>query len=179
MTVAENRTGLIDEILEVGSKIFPREELEKLQTCIQCGKCVGGCPSGRIVSWNIRKIFREIQMGLREKVISDENLWLCTTCYTCQERCPRGVQTTDIVRIIRNIAVKEGYMKNGHMKVCDSFFRTGHAVPLSDEASKIRKDLGLTVTPPTVLSCPEGFKEILTLIDATGFKKIVSVRNEK
>jgi len=121
----------------------------------------------------MRKIFRELRLGLREKVFLDENLWNCTTCYTCQERCPRGIHTTDIVRIIRNLAVKNGYMKSNHKRVCQILFRYGHAVPVNDEIRKARKELGLDEVPPTVHSYPNGLKEVLTLIKETGFTKMV------
>ena len=107
-----------DEVINAGSKIYQKEHLEKFKLCMQCGKCAGGCPSGRRTSWRIRKIFEETSLGLKEKVFSDESLWNCTTCYTCQERCPRGIRTTDIVRAIRNLAVKSGYIKDAHKKVC-------------------------------------------------------------
>jgi heterodisulfide reductase subunit C len=168
-----------DEVINAGSKIFQKEDLERFKLCIQCGNCAGGCPSGRRTSWRIRKIFEETSLGLKEKVFSDESLWNCTTCYTCQERCPRGIHTTDIVRVIRNLAVKSGYMRSRHKKVCEIFLMQGHAVPINDEIKEIRKKLGLNEVPPTVLSYPEGFKEVLKLLEKTGFKMIVEeAKNE-
>lgn len=162
-----------DEVVRTGSKIFPKEHQERLKLCLQCGKCVGGCPSGRRTALRIRKIFEEVQLGLREKVFSDESLWNCTTCYTCQERCPRGIPTTDLVRAIRNLAVKFGCIKNRHRKVCEIFLKYGHAVPINDEIRIIRKNLGLAEIPPTVLGFPEGLMEVLNLAEETGFKKMV------
>jgi len=163
----------LDEVIQGGSKVFPKEELERLRMCMQCGKCVGSCSSGRITAWRIRKIFRETHLGLKEAVISGDNLWNCTTCYTCQERCPRGIPTTDIVKIIRNLAVKHGYIKNNHRRICEIFLRYGHAVPVNDEMRKVRKDLGLAEVPPTVHSYPKSLEEVLKLVEETGFKKIV------
>lgn len=163
----------LNEVIQDGSRVFPKEELERLRFCIQCGTCVGGCPSGRISALRIRKIFRETQLGLKETVLSDDNLWNCTTCYTCQERCPRGVHTTNTVRIIRNLAVKYGYIKNNHRRICEFFLTYGHAVPINDETRQVRKDLGLAEAPPTVHSHPESLAEVLKLAEETGFKKIV------
>lgn len=160
-------------VIESGTRIFPKEEVKRFSLCMQCGKCVGSCPSGKRTAWRIRKIFRETQLGLREKVTFDENLWNCTTCYTCQERCPRGIHTTDIVRIIRNLAVRSGHMKSNHKRVCQILFRYGHTVPLNDDIRMVRKELGLDEIPPTVHSYPEGLKEILTLFEKTGFRKMV------
>jgi heterodisulfide reductase subunit C len=164
---------LVNQVIETGSHIFPKEDLKNFVLCIQCGKCVGGCPSGRRTAWRIRKTFRETLLGLKDKVFSDENLWNCTTCYTCQERCPRDVHTTDIVRILRNLAVRNGNMKSNHKKVCQIFFKYGHAVPLNEKISKTRKDLGLAEFPPTVQNYSEGLKEVMDLVDKTGFRKMV------
>lgn len=162
-----------NEVIESGGRIFPKEKLKRFSLCMQCGKCVGSCPSGKRTAWRIRKTFEETRLGLREKVFLDENLWNCTTCYTCQERCPRAIHTTDIVRIIRNLAVRSGHMKSNHKKVCQILFRYGHAVPVNDEIRKVRKELGLDEVPPTVHSYPEGLKEVLTLVEETGFRKMV------
>ncbi len=167
-----------NEIIKYGSKIFPREDLERFKLCIQCGKCTGGCPSGRRTAWRIRKIFEEIRLGLREEVFSNDDLWNCTTCYTCQERCPRGLHTTDIVRIVRNLAVKHGYIKNTHRRVSEILIRFGHAVPVNDEIRKIRKDLGLAEVPPTVHGHPEGLRDFLKIIEETGFKKTLEEATE-
>jgi len=162
-----------NEVIETGSQIFPKEELTHLSACLQCGNCVGGCPSGKRTAWRIRKIFRETLLGEKEKVLSDDDLWNCTTCYTCQERCPRGVPSTDIVRILRNLAVRNGNMKDNHKKVCEILLKYGHAVPVNEQTKKNRKELGLDELPPTVHSYPEGLKEVLMLFEKTGFKELV------
>ena len=153
----------LEDVIRSGSRIFPKEELERLSLCMQCGTCVGGCPSGRMTAWRIRKIFEETRLGLREKVFLDETLWNFTTCYTCQERCPRGIHTTDLVRVIRNLAVRHGYMKSSHQRICRILLKYGHAVPVNDEIRAMRKELGLAEVPPTVHSHPEGLEEVCLL----------------
>ncbi len=162
-----------NEVITSGSKIFPREDLERFRACMQCGMCVGSCPSGRMTAWRIRRIFEETRLGLKEEVFSDDGLWNCTTCYTCQERCPRGIDTTDIVRIVRNLAVKNGHIKDAHRRVCEILFKYGHAVPVNEETRRVRKGLGLAEIPPTVQSDPEKLKEVLKIFEETGFKKMV------
>jgi len=168
-----NDSSFCNEVLETGKEIFPIEELRHFQACLQCGNCVGGCPSGKRTAWRIRKIFRETLLGEKAKVLSDDDLWNCTTCYTCQERCPRGVPSTDIVRILRNLAVRNGNMKENHKKVCEILLKYGHAVPVNEQTKKNRKELGLDELPPTVHSYPDGLKEVLILFEKTGFKELV------
>ncbi len=168
-----------NEVIDAGSKFYNKEEIEKLRQCLQCGRCVGGCPSGRRTSWRIRKIFEETSTGLKDKVLSSDDLWKCTTCYTCQERCPRGIHTTDIVRILRNMAVKNGNIKESHRKIAKAFMASGHAVPINDEMKAVRKNMGLSEVPPTTLSDPEGLKEINKLLEKTGFKVLVAEKAVK
>jgi len=33
-------------------------------------------------------------------------LWNCTTCYSCQEYCPQGIQVTDILYELKNQAIE-------------------------------------------------------------------------
>ncbi|MCS7114472.1 MAG: CoB--CoM heterodisulfide reductase subunit C [Nitrososphaerota archaeon] len=160
----------INEVINWGSKVFPKKEVETLKACIQCGRCAGSCPSGRRTSWRVREILEKTRLGLIEEVLSNDELWSCTTCYTCQERCPRKVRTTDIVRIIRNLAVKFGRMKEAHRRVCENLFGYGHAVPINDDIKKVRRELGLAESPPTVHSYPESLREVLKIFEKTGFK---------
>ena len=60
--------------------------IETVQHCFQCGTCSGSCPSGRRTPYKVRQIVRKCLLGLKEEVITDDALWMCTTCYTCQER---------------------------------------------------------------------------------------------
>lgn len=163
----------IEEIIEYGAKYFTKEEMERLKACIQCGGCVGSCPSGRRTAWRIKKIFRRAQMGLKEDALKDDALWDCTTCYTCFERCPRKVPTTDAVRVIRNLAFRSGVANPRHLAVCGYLFKFGHAVPINDETKVVRKKIGLDELPATVHKYPEGLKEVNKIVEETGFKKVV------
>ncbi|MFH1328702.1 MAG: CoB--CoM heterodisulfide reductase subunit C [Candidatus Bathyarchaeota archaeon] len=166
-----------DEVIEQGSKTFSKADMQTVRACMQCGTCVASCPSGRRTAWRIRQIFLKTQRGLRDEILSDPELWNCTTCYTCQERCPREVKTTDIIRVIRNLAVHEGFMTKNHVMICDILFKQGHAVPVNDKIKAYRKDLGLQEVPPTVHQYPEALEEVNKILEETGFK--AKVKKEK
>lgn len=172
-TIQKRDKDFVNEVIELGSTIFPKENMVTLRACLQCGTCTGSCPSGRRTAWRIRQIFLRTITGLREEALSSDDLWNCTTCYTCQERCPRKVRSTDIVRVLRNIAVKEGRIRPEHLKVCELFFKYGHAVPINDEVKATRKRLALSELPPTVHMYPEALKEVLALVDEKGFRALV------
>ena len=112
-------------------------------------------------------------MGLKEDVISDDSIWMCTTCYECQERCPRGIKIVDIVKIIRNQAAQAGYMAQSHKMTGLFVTKTGHGVPINDATMALRKSVGLDELPPTTHQFPEALEEVQTIIKATGFDNLI------
>ena len=141
--------------------------------CFQCGTCTAGCPSGRQTSYRVRKLMRMAQLGLKEEIVNSDELWECSTCYTCVERCPRQVPIVDIVIALRNIAVSEGHMFAAHKKTASNLAAYGHTVPVQDKITALRKELGLPEVPPTVLANDAAKSDLDKILAATGFGKIV------
>ena len=141
--------------------------------CFQCGTCTASCPSGRLTSYRIRKIIRQTQLGLKEEIVGGNDLWDCTTCYACEERCPRDVPIVDIIISLRNIAVAEGHMFDGHKATAKSFYSIGHTVSFNDKVKAQRESLGLSAKPPTVLGNSKAMEDLRKILDATGFNTIV------
>lgn len=134
-----------------------------LLSCMQCGTCTGSCPSGRHTGLNTRKIIRDARKN-KAAVLSDDALWLCTTCYTCQERCPRGIPITDALLELRRLAVKEGFILPEHRSVSEMVMECGHAVPLDEETKKKREELGLDPIPETIQKNPEALEKLKSLL---------------
>lgn len=141
--------------------------------CFQCGTCTAGCPSGRRTSYRVRKLVRMAQLDMKDEIINSEELWMCSTCYTCVERCPRRVPIVDVVIALRNMAVAEGHIKAPHKKTATNFYTMGHSVPINDEIKNMRKSLGLPEVPPTVLANQKAYEDLKVILDAAGFNKIV------
>lgn len=141
--------------------------------CFQCGTCTASCPSGRYTSYRIRKIIRQTQLGLKDEILTGNDLWDCTTCYACEERCPREVPIVDIIISLRNMAVAEGHMFENHKKTAQNLYTFGHAVSFNDKVKAAREAIGLSGTPPTVVGNPEAMKDLKKILDATGFNTIV------
>ncbi len=163
----------IKEFVDIGKNIFGEDVLRSIETCVQCGCCTGSCPSSRRTALRTRKIFRETVLGFKDSVLASDDLWLCTTCYTCYERCPRGVKTTDIIKVLRNMAVEHGCMAEAHRMTAAYVFKTGHGVPASDEVQTQRVKLGLSRLPPTTHSFPEALKSVQEILKLTGFDETV------
>jgi|YelNatPaOPRAMG01_1025707.scaffolds.fasta_scaffold21146_3 heterodisulfide reductase subunit C len=142
---------------------------ENINKCIQCGNCVASCPSGRITAYNSRRIIRKASMGYKEEVLRSIELWLCTTCYTCVERCPRKIDVVNAILTMRNMAVENGWMLDPHKMVSINLIKTGHAVPIDQVTRERRKDLGLSELPPTVHQYEGALLDVQQILKETGF----------
>jgi Fe-S oxidoreductase len=76
------------------------------QLCYQCGICDDVCPWNKVMRFSMRKIVRQATFGLVE--IEKEDIWRCTTCGTCPQRCPRGVNQIELGVSLRRIATEYG-----------------------------------------------------------------------
>ncbi len=81
MDVKAPEKEIIEVIKESGGDSF--------KYCYQCGRCDVVCPWNRVRDFSMRKLIRQANFGLTE--IDQEEMWRCTTCKTCVDNCPRGV----------------------------------------------------------------------------------------
>ena len=153
---------------------FAREIAENggagVTMCFQCGTCTAGCPSSKETAYKTRKAMRMAQLGLKDELLNSDDIWQCSTCYTCEERCPRGVPIVDVVIAIRNIAVKNGKMFDAHKKTANNFITYGHTVNINDAVKAQRKELGLPEVPPTVIGNEKAMADFTKIINKVGFK---------
>ena len=85
---------------------------ESFMRCFTCGTCTASCPVAEVNDeYDPRKIIRMSILGMREEVLSSDILWMCSGCYTCAALCPQNVKFTDVISILRDMAVKEGYVQ--------------------------------------------------------------------
>lgn len=174
----ENDIYSMDDIDKEFTQKFVDAGIETVDHCFQCGTCGGGCPSGRRTPYRVRQIVRKCLLGLREEVVSDPALWMCTTCYTCQERCPRSVKIVDIIKMARNEAAKAGYMADAHKATGSFVIKFGHGVPINDKTKDLRKAIGLDELPPSVHSFPDALEEVQKICAACEFDKLIGFNME-
>jgi len=84
------------------------EEGEWVKMCMQCGVCAGSCPLGNAWEHPPQEIFMMIRAGKREEVLSSDSMWMCTSCYNCIARCPRGLPITHIMHGLATYAKRLG-----------------------------------------------------------------------
>lgn len=68
---------------------------------MQCGNCASACPLSSGENTFPRKIYRYLQLGLRDKVLSSPEPWLCYYCGDCNKDCPRGAEPAETMMATR------------------------------------------------------------------------------
>jgi len=139
--------------------------------CFQCGTCTASCPSAPRSSYRIRKFMRRALLGLEDESLVDPDLWLCTTCYSCTDRCPRDIAPTDVIMAMRNLAFKRDIIPVNFLKTVQAIYTTGHGVPNNDVNRAARKKLGMHPDPPTTHRHPQYIKGIQYILDYFELKK--------
>jgi heterodisulfide reductase subunit D len=89
-----------------GEEVTP--DLSVLNTCMQCGTCSASCPTAYAMDYTPRQLWKLVQLGLKEEVAKSRTFWLCTTCKACTVRCPRGIDLTQTMIMLKEYAVREG-----------------------------------------------------------------------
>jgi len=59
-----------------------------------------------------RRIMYMIQNGMEEEVLSNPDIWRCVSCYSCMNRCPRGIEITVLFSELRRLAIQKGYVED-------------------------------------------------------------------
>jgi len=184
-----SRQDLVDRIVN-----DPRmhDHKEGFFSCIQCGICTSGCPAARFTEYSPREIARRALEG-DPTLLTDDTLWYCFSCYTCQARCPRGNSVACINQILRSVQVEQGYgIKHVEMFSAwgEQFYDKGMGgtpgVFFADIAeafgpkwaefianrAEIRDELGLGGRYPS----EQAVSEMQMIMDETGFRdRLVSI----
>ena len=160
---------------------------EGFKSCIQCGICTSGCPAARFTEYTPREIARRALDG-DESLLTDDTLWYCFYCYTCQSRCPRQNSVAVINQVLRGLQVESGHAHR-HVKPfaewCATFYERGMGgdphllIPdiadawgekwtsYMEHLLAVRDELGLGALFP-----PESVvEEVQTIMEQTGFKE--------
>jgi len=121
---------------------------EQLMRCFQCGTCTSDCPVARFSeTYRPRQIIRMAQLGLRDRVLNSETLWLCAACFTCTDRCPQDVEVASVIRVLRNLAAEKGIVPQVFKEEASSILESGYAYRIPELRLKKRETLGLPPLP--------------------------------
>ena len=106
---------------------------ESFKLCYQCGICTATCPIARFTeSFRPNRLVHMAKLGIRE-VVKEDAVWLCSVCYNCVEKCPQGVEITDVIRVLKNKAALEGCVPAYFKGLAENILKTGlaYTIPAS------------------------------------------------
>lgn len=136
-----------DSVIELDPKL--KEEVlkqpggEKIRNCFHCGTCTSSCPITRVnEQYNPRKIMRRVLLG-DDSVFSSDFVWMCSACFTCDERCPQDVRIPDVMVALKNTAVKHGKIHSSLDKLAKTIWKHGRVYELTELELKKRERLAL------------------------------------
>ncbi|MBN1785178.1 MAG: 4Fe-4S dicluster domain-containing protein [Candidatus Bathyarchaeota archaeon] len=154
------------EAISFSEEVTCRHGGETLTACYQCGTCASSCPVARLDSrFNPREILKLALLGEKDEVLSGDAIWLCTSCFNCQERCPQNVEIAELIFALRNIAIEAGNSPNIYADFGGALIADGRIVAISKFVEKKREEFGL---PPLK---PVGVEDLNKILEATGFTK--------
>lgn len=131
---------------------------ENITKCFSCGTCTAGCPVREITDrYNPRRIIRMALLGMKKEVLSSQFIWLCSSCYTCYERCPQDVRIPELMNAIKNIAVRDGKTPAAMKILIDLLSAHGRLLEITEFENDKRKEFGL----PLIQGRTEDVKKIL------------------
>jgi heterodisulfide reductase subunit C len=126
--------------LKKGELLQEVEDLcgENLFGCYQCGTCTAGCPFIDEMDLSPDEVIRYIILD-RKEVLNSKTIWLCSSCFTCAERCPRDINITKIMEALRQIILRKKIDKTDLKKLTKDEKET---IPQMAFVSLFRKNVG-------------------------------------
>ena len=126
--------------LKKGELLKEVEDLcgENLFGCYQCGTCTAGCPFIDEMDLSPDEVIRYIILD-RKEVLNSKTIWLCSSCFTCAERCPRDINITKIMEALRQIILRKKIDKTDLKKISKDEKET---IPQMAFVSLFRKNVG-------------------------------------
>jgi heterodisulfide reductase subunit C len=126
--------------LKKGELIKEIEDLcgENLYGCYQCGTCSAGCPFINEMDLSPDEVIRYVILD-RKEVLKSKTIWMCASCFTCAERCPRDINITKIMEALRQIILRKKIDKTDFKKLTKDQKET---IPQMAFVSLFRKNVG-------------------------------------
>jgi Fe-S oxidoreductase len=89
------------------------------------------------MDYNPRRILHMLRLGLGERVLQSQAIWLCTACYSCTARCPREIKIGDAMLALRSLAVDQGLDLPKNLVTLRDTVTSHHNISGDDNATRL------------------------------------------
>jgi len=110
---------------------------QRIQDCIQCGKCSASCPASEGMDILPHQVIRLLQTGQLDRVTESKTIWSCASCFTCSERCPRDIDIAKVLEAVRLTIIR--HTGESRLIADDVFEKIDDKMPQQAIVSALRK----------------------------------------
>lgn len=103
----------VDPNLLLELKEYGEEGAVNIEACFNCGNCTAICPLTSDAHPFPRNTIRLMQLGLRDKLLTNIDPWQCYYCGECTETCPKGAEPAEAMMTLRRWLTAQ-YDRSGH-----------------------------------------------------------------
>jgi heterodisulfide reductase subunit C len=96
-------------------------------------------------------------LGMKKQVLESDFIWLCSSCYGCQEVCPQNVRFTEVMYAIKNLAAQEACIPPGLTAQRSLLKKHGRLYEVGEFENEKRLKIGL----PPIIEHAEDFDVLL------------------
>ena len=122
------RTDDLEEMEEFGANRldqFSWKQLLDLDACVRCGRCADNCPANLTgKALNPKEVIQKLKVYMENyneetkdeiigNILSEDEIWDCTTCMACMENCPMMIEHINkLVDLRQYLVLMESKMSN-------------------------------------------------------------------
>jgi heterodisulfide reductase subunit C len=142
----------------------------KLLYCYQCNVCTTECPVANAVGdnrYNPRLNLMQAFTGLDYMIFgqaSNFNVWGCTVCDTCDEKCPQNIELTAVFQKLKEMSIAKGEGGDHIIGQAKAVRDSGKAIPMQPAIERRREKMNLPKVPDVNVD------EIKTVLSAAGLE---------
>ena len=79
---------------------------QNIYACYQCVMCTATCTPAEDMDIPPNLIVRMLQLGVVDKPLNSRAIWICTSCYSCQAECPKGIDIASLTEALRLMHIR-------------------------------------------------------------------------
>ena len=148
------------------------QDLQEVMSCVMCGLCDEGCtviavdktflgPAALTRAYRAIKDPRDGETKQRLELLDKSHgVWDCTHCFEANGHCPKGINPTDRIFVMRDMLLRQGVKNRPVARHHDSFASSVKASGWVDEGRVAVDSIGWTNIPGLLKFLPTAFKAL-------------------